>query len=68
MNANPNQIESTNENKKPIRPKTSSNKFNLNNISKLIQYFFNLSKYITSRIILQYINRSKNPLITIKIN
>ena len=37
MNVNPNHIESTNENKKPIRPKSSSNKFNMNNISKLIK-------------------------------
>ena len=37
MNANPNHIESTNENKKPIRPRSSSNKFNMNNISKLIK-------------------------------
>ena len=27
MNVNPNHIESTNENKKPIRPRSSSNKF-----------------------------------------
>ena len=37
MNVNQNQIESTSENKKPIRPKSSTNKFNINNISKLIK-------------------------------
>ena len=37
MNVNQNYIESTNENKKLIRPRSSSNKFNINNINKLIK-------------------------------
>lgn len=37
MSENTDYIESTNENKKPIRPKSSTNKFNINNINKLIK-------------------------------
>ena len=37
MNINHDYIESTNENKKPIRPKSSSNKYNMNHIPKLIK-------------------------------
>ena len=37
MNVNPNFKESTDENKKMIRPRSSSNKFNVNNINKLIK-------------------------------
>ena len=37
MNINNDFIESSNENKKPIRPKSSSNKYNLNHIPKLIK-------------------------------
>ena len=37
MNINHDYIESTNENKRPIRPKSSSNKYNMNHIPKLIK-------------------------------
>ena len=37
MNVNPNFIEFNTENKKIVRPRSSSNKFNINNINKLIK-------------------------------
>ena len=37
MNENPNFIEFNTENKKIVRPRSSSNKFNINNINKLIK-------------------------------
>ena len=37
MDVNPNLVEFNTENKKPLRPKSSSNKFSINNINKLIK-------------------------------
>jgi cell fate (sporulation/competence/biofilm development) regulator YlbF (YheA/YmcA/DUF963 family) len=37
MDVNPNFVEFNTENKKIVRPKSSSNKFNINNINKLIK-------------------------------